>query len=73
MITNCGQTITTLLNGVCDYSLNIHDNTKAALAFFNVSSLELHNVQIKGSHGYGLFGVDVGGSSNSKNCTFNYI
>ena len=72
MITNCGQLITALLNRECKYALNIHENTKAALAFFNVSSLTLQNVQIERSHGYGLIGVDVGGNSNLINCTFSH-
>ena len=72
MITNCGQMITTFLNGRDEYSLTIHENATAALAFFNISSLTLQNVKIQGSHGYGLFGVDVGGSSNLTNCTFSH-
>ena len=68
-INNCGQTITALLD---EYSLNIHKDTKAALVFINVYSLVLQNVQIKGSHGYGLFGADVWGNSNFKNCTFTH-
>ena len=69
MITNCGQMITTLLN---EYPLDIHENTTAALVFFNVTSLVLQNVQIGGSHGYGLLGVDVWGNSNLTNCTFSH-
>ena len=73
MITNCGQMITTLLNETYyEYSLTIQKNTKAALAFFNVYSLMLQSVKIEGSHGYGLFGVDVGGNSNLTNCTFSH-
>ena len=72
MITNCGQMITTFLNGTYEYPFNIHENTTAALAFFNVSSLVLQNVQIEESHGYGLLGVDVGGISNLTNCTFSH-
>ena len=68
MITNCGQTIATLLTRF----LTIHEHTKAALAFINVYSLVLQNVQIKGSHGYGLFGVAIWGNSNLKNCTFTH-
>ena len=70
MITNCGQMISSLLKATNENSLNIYENTRAALAFFNVYSLTLQNVKIKGSHGYGLFGVEVGGNSNITNCTF---
>ena len=69
MITNCGQIISGLLKAT-EYS--IHENTTAALAFFNVSSLMLQNVQIVGSHGYGLLGVYVGGNSDLTNCTFSH-
>ena len=69
MMTNCGQMVATLLN---EYHVNIHENTKAALAFINVYSLTLQNVQIEGSHGYGVLGVDVGGNSNLTNCTFSH-
>ena len=73
MIINCGQMITSLLNETYyEYSLNIHKSTKAALAFFNVYSLKLQSVQIEGSHGYGLFGVDVDGNSSVTNCTFSH-
>ena len=72
MITNCGQMISGLLKAPNEYSFNIHENTTAAFAFFNVDSLILQNVKIQGSHGYGLFGVDVGGNSNLTNCTFSH-
>ena len=71
MITNCGQMISGLLKAT-NYDLNIHKNTTASLAFFNVSSLTLKNVKVEGSHGYGLLGVDVGGNSNLTNCTFSH-
>ena len=69
MMSNCGQMVATLLN---EYHVNIHENTTAALAVVNVSSLTLQNVQIEGSHGYGVLGVDVGGNSNLINCTFSH-
>ena len=73
MITNCGQMISGLLKAKkYEYNLNIHENTTAALAFFNVNSLTLQNVKVEGSHGYGLFGVDVGGNSNMTNCIFSH-
>ena len=76
MITNCGQMISGLLKATFYYeyqhNFRIHENTTAALAFFRVSSLMLQNVQVVGSHGYGLFGVDVGGNSNLTNCTFSH-
>ena len=70
-ITNCGQVISGLLK-TTKYDFNIHENTTAALAFLGVSSLMLQNVQVVGSHGYGLFGVDVGGNSKLTNCTFSH-
>ena len=74
MITNCGQVISGLLKAkkYYEYSLNIHENTTAALAFFFVYSLTLQNVKVEGSHGYGLFAVDVGGNSSLTNCTFSH-
>ena len=72
MITNCGQMITTLLNEYSPLDLSVHKNTTAALTFLNIDSLTLHNVQIEGSYGYGLFGVDVGGISTLTNCTFSH-
>ena len=70
-ITNCGQAISGLLKKY-EYNLNLHENTTAALAFFKVYSLTLQNVKVVGSHGYGLFGVDVGGNSKLTNCTFSH-
>ena len=72
LITNCGQTINGLPKATYEHSLTIHENATAALAFFNVYSLTLQSIKIEGSHGYGLFGVDVVRNSNLTNCTFSY-
>ena len=72
-ITNCGQMISDLLNAtISEVYFHVHENTTAALAFFNVESLTLQNVKVEGSHGYGLLGVDVWGKSNLRNCTFSH-
>ena len=73
MITNCGQMISGLLEAtISEVYFHVHENIRATLAFFNVESLTLQNVQVVGSHGYGLFGVDVGGNSKLTNCTFSH-